>query len=385
MMIINPPSKRIHLSVPEFDGKESRYIHEAFQSGQIATSGSFIEKFEDQLEREFGGENIVALNSGTSAIHLGLQLLDVGRGDEVICQSLTFAASANPIVYLGAQPIFVDSESDTWNICPQLLEEVILDRISKGKLPKAIVTVNLFGMPAKMKEIMEVAHRYGIPVLEDAAESVGSRIHHRYCGTFGDIGVFSFNGNKVITTGGGGALVTSNDTWTKRARHLATQAKENHPHYEHSSIGYNYKMNNLAAGIGLAQLGCLKERIAQRRRIFSYYQNALENIAGISFLKELPGYFSNRWLTTVLINPSEAGFDRETLRLSLESRNIESKPIWKPMHLQPVFRQSTYYGGEIAAGFFANGLCLPSSSNLTVQELDRVTECLMLLHQGVFK
>jgi dTDP-4-amino-4,6-dideoxygalactose transaminase len=303
----------------------------------------------------------------------------------VICQSLTFAASANPIVYLGAQPVFVDSESETWNICPHLLEEIILDRISKGKLPKAIVTVNLFGMPAKMQEIILVANRYGIPVLEDAAESLGAKINNRYCGTFGDIGIFSFNGNKIITTGGGGALVTANNKWAKNARHLATQAKDDCPHYEHSAIGYNYRMNNIAAGIGLAQLGCLEERIVQRRRIFRYYQNALKNMPGISFLQELPGYFSNRWLTTLLIDPVDAGFDQDTLRIFLENHNIESKPIWKPMHLQPVYSQAPYYGGGIAEGLFAKGLCLPSSSNLTIQEMDRVIECLMLLHQGVYK
>ncbi len=359
------------------------HIQEALLAGHIATTGRFITEFENRLEEKCGGGCVVALNSGTSAIHLALMLLGVGPGDEVICQSLTFTASANPIVYLGARPVFVDSEKETWNICPELLEEAILHRISKGKRPKAIVVVNLFGMPAQMPAIMEIAGRYGIPVLEDAAESLGSQINGQFCGTFGDIGIYSFNGNKVITTGGGGALVTANLQWAKKARHLSTQAKDNYPHYEHSEIGYNYKMNNLAAGIGLAQLDRVDERIQKRRAIFDHYKNELEAMPGVSFLPEPEGYFSNRWLTAVRIDPGKAGFDAEALRLALEQNNIESRPVWKPMHLQPVFHASPCYGGALASSLFEAGLCLPSGSNLNKEDLDRVLFSLFSLHHKV--
>lgn len=384
-MNLNPPSHRINLSNPEFDGNELRYIHEAFQAGQIATSGAFIPQFEQKLEEGLGEGCIVALNSGTSAIHLALLLLGVEKGDEVICQTLTFAASANPIVYLGAKPIFVDSEKQTWNICPHLLEETILDRISKGKLPKAIISVNLFGMPCQMTEIMEIAQRYGIPVVEDAAESLGSKIYGQHCGTMADIGVFSFNGNKVITTGGGGAIHTSNLKWAKRARFLSTQSKDNFPHYEHSEIGYNYKMNNIAAGIGIAQLDILHRCIRKRREIYHSYETALKGLPGISFLTEPEGYFSNRWLSTLLINPLEAGFDTNELRVFLDKQNIECRPVWKPMHLQPVYRQAMYYGGTIAESLFVQGICLPSSSHLSHQERERILECFQFMYQRNFK
>lgn len=384
-MLLAHLKKRIYLSKQEFDGNELRYVQEAFMADNIATSGSFIKEFEEKLEERFDGGNVVALNSGTSAIHLALILLGIKRGDEVICQSLTFAASANPIVYLDARPIFVDSEKDTWNMCPQLLEEAILDRISKGRLPKAIIPVNLFGMPAKLPEITEVAFRYGIPVLEDAAESLGSKIGGKYCGTFGDIGIFSFNGNKVITTGGGGAIVTENVKWTKKARHLSTQAKDRQPHYEHSAIGYNYKMNNLAAGIGIAQLEGLESQIQKRRAVFLQYRRELETIPGISFLEEPKEYFSNRWLTTLLIDPKRAGFDKDAVRLALERQNIESRPIWKPMNLQPVFQHALYYGGTVAADLFEQGICLPSSGSLSGEDIERVRECFHMLHQEVIK
>lgn len=383
-MTIPPPQKRIFLSSPEFDGKELFHIQEALQAGQIATSGNFITEFENKLEEICGGGRVTALNSGTSAIHLALILLGVGPGDEVICQSLTFTASANPIVYLGAKPIFVDSEKKTWNLCPELLEEAILDRISKGKFPKAIIAVNLFGMPAQLPAIMEVAARYGAPVLEDAAESLGSGIEGQCCGTFGDIGIYSFNGNKVITTGGGGALVTSNLQWAKKARHLSTQAKDNYPYYEHSEIGYNYKMNNLAAAIGLAQLDRVDERVQKRRAIFDHYRQGLENMPGITFLPEPEGYYSNRWLTAVTIDPDKAGFDAEAVRLDLEQNNIESRHVWKPMHLQPVFQSSPAYGGSVASSLFEGGLCLPSGSKLNKEDLDRVLFSFFTLHHKVF-
>jgi len=375
-MTIAPSSKRIYLSAPGFDGKELYYIQEALNAGQIATAGSFIAAFESELAIRCGGKSVVALNSGTSAIHLALILLGVGPGDEVICQSLTFAASANPIVYLGAKPIFVDSERQTWNMCPELLEEAIIDRISRGKCPKAIIAVNLFGMPAQLPAIIEVASRYGIPVLEDAAESIGSKINGQWSGTFGDIGVYSFNGNKMITTGGGGALITANNQWVGKARHLSTQAKDDYPHYQHSSIGYNYKMNNLAAGIGLAQLERLEDRIEKRRYIFSRYLAKLQDIPGVSLLQEPDGYYSNRWLTAVLIDPGITGISADKLRGLLELHNIETRQVWKPMHLQPVFRDYPSYGGTVASQLFERGLCLPSGSSLTEEDLDKVLMCL---------
>src|SRR5690606_15358066 len=380
-MIVSSHSKRIFLSSPEFCGTELLYIQEAFEAGVIATSGNHIAAFEKKLQSKCGGRWVVALNSGNSAIHLALVLLGVGPGDEVLCQSLTFAASANPISYLGAFPIFVDSEIDTWNICPEHLEDAILDRLSKGKRPKAIICVNLFGMPAQMPAIMEIANRYDIPVVEDAAESLGSRIKSRYCGTFGDLGVYSFNGNKMITTGGGGALVVSQRRWACQARHLSTQAKDNYPYYQHSAIGYNYKMNNLAAGIGIAQLDKLDERVAKRRAIFNYYNTRLKDFAGISLLDELEDYYSNRWLSVIPIDPEVAGVDVETLRISLELQNIESRQVWKPMHLQPVFKDSPCYGGETAARLFENGLCLPSGSDLKEEDLERVLYTMTLLYR----
>lgn len=370
-----PSNKRIYLSAPEFNGKELEYIEKAFLARQVATHGAFIQEFEGRIREKFGAQEVVALNSGTSAIHMALVLLGVEEGDEVICQSLTFVASANPIVYLGGKPVFVDSERETWNICPQFLEEAILDRIRKGKLPKAIIVVNLFGMPAKTHEILEVAGRYGIPVLEDAAESIGSKIGGQYCGTFGDIGVFSFNGNKVITTGGGGVMITTNLNWSRKARHLSTQAKDNFPYYHHSEIGYNYKMNNITAGIGLAQLETLEEKIRKRRRNFEYYRAMLTENQGISFLDEPVGSFSNRWLTTMLIDSELASVTRDLVMEVMEEKNIESRPVWKPMHLQPIFQQNPYYGEGVAADLFSKGLCLPSGGALQREDLDRVIEC----------
>ena len=379
-----PSNNRIYLSTPEFNGKELEYIENAFRAKQVATHGAFIQEFESRIKEMFGAENVVALNSGTSAIHLALMLMGVKDGDEVICQTLTFVASANPIVYLRGKPVFVDSERETWNICPQFLEEAILDRIRKGKLPKAIIMVNLFGMPAKVHEILEVAGRYGIPVLEDAAESIGSKIGRRHCGTFGDIGVFSFNGNKVITTGGGGVMITSDVNWSRKARHLSTQAKDNFPYYHHSEIGYNYKMNNIAAGIGLAQLETLAEKIGKRRQNFEYYKAILSKVQGISLLDEPVGCFSNRWLTTVLIDPELAFLTRDLVMALMEENNIESRPVWKPMHLQPIFQQTPYYGENVAADLFSRGLCLPSGSGLEREDLNRVIKCLTPFYEEMY-
>ncbi len=364
---------KIWLSSPHMGGAEEQFVAEAFATNWIAPLGPNVNGFEQDLSTFLGGHShVAALSSGTAAIHLGLILLGVGAGDEVICQSFTFSATANPIVYQGATPIFVDSEPDTWNMSPVLLEEAIKDRLRKGKKPKAIIPVHLYGMPAKMNEILEVANRYNIPVLEDAAEALGSSIDGRMCGTMGQISALSFNGNKIITTSGGGALVSADATIAQKARFLATQARDEAPHYQHSHIGYNYRMSNLCAGVGRGQMQVLNNRIATRRAIFGRYAGLLSGRPGISICHEPEGYFSNRWLTTLLVNPAEAGVTREDLRLALEKENIESRPLWKPMHLQPVFEQYPYYGEGVSDKLFENGLCLPSGSNLSEDELQRV-------------
>lgn len=364
---------KIWLSAPHMGGTEEQFVQEAFATNWIAPLGPNVNGFEKDLETFLGGNShVAALSSGTAALHLGLVLLGVQAGDEVICQSFTFSASANPIRYVGATPVFVDSEKDTWNMCPQMLEEAIKDRTSKGKKPKAIIPVHLYGMPAKMPEIMEVANRYEIPVLEDAAEALGSSIDGKMCGTFGAISALSFNGNKIITTSGGGALVASDAALVQKARFLSTQARDEAPHYQHSHIGFNYRMSNLCAGVGRGQMQVLNDRIAKRREIFGRYVHLLSGRKGISYVQEPAGYFSNRWLSAILIDPGQAGVTREDVRLALDKENIESRPLWKPMHLQPIFADCPYYGNGISDTLFADGLCLPSGSNLTEEELQRI-------------
>jgi dTDP-4-amino-4,6-dideoxygalactose transaminase len=367
-------ASNIHLSFPVFNGNENLYTQKAITSGNIATSGQFIDKFESKLSKRLKTHESVVLNSGTSALHLGMVLLGIGLGDEVICQTFTFCASANPIVYLGANPIFVDSEKDTWNICPEILEDTILSRISKGKKPKAIVIVHLFGMPAKMKEILEISNRYNIPVLEDAAEAIGSKYHGAACGTFGQIGVFSFNGNKIITSGGGGALISNDTALIQRAKLLSTQAREDLPFYHHLEIGYNYKMNNLSAAVGLAQLEQLDSFVNRRRAINQRYRKLLKDFPGIQFQTESEDSFSNYWLTTILIDKAKTGFSSDQLKTALMKKGIESRFLWKPLHTQPVFNMTPYYGGNLAENYFDNGLCLPSSVNLTLQNQDMIVE-----------
>lgn len=362
----------VPLSFPVFDGNESLYTQRAIGSGLLATNGEFIDKFEKKLGWKIKSHQAVALNSGTSALHLGLILLGVGAGDEVICQSFTFCASANPIVYMGATPVFVDSERDTWNMSPELLEDAVLSRISLGKKPKAIVVVHLFGMPAKMKEIMEISARYEIPVLEDAAEAVGSRYMGRACGSLGKIGIFSFNGNKIITTGGGGALLSDDVSIIERAKYLSTQAREDLPYYQHLEIGYNYRMNNMAAGIGLAQLEKLDECVAKRRSVNQRYRALLKDFPGIEFQMESAESTSNFWLSTVLIDEKKAGFSNDKLRVRLFREGIETRFLWKPLHLQPVFRGAPFYGGNVAEKLFLSGICLPSSENLGDEDQKRV-------------
>jgi len=358
-------------------GTEEQFVKEAFETNWIAPLGPNVNGFEQDLALFLDhGCHVAALSSGTAGLHLGLILLGVKAGDEVICQSMTFSATANPISYVGATPVFVESEPDTWNISPEYLEVAIKDRISKGKKPRAIVPVHLYGMPARMEAIMALARHYQIPVLEDAAEALGSSINGQRCGTFGDIGVLSFNGNKIITTSGGGALVSAHARVVQDARFLSTQARDEAPHYQHSQIGYNYRISNICAGIGRGQMHVLGERIAQRRKIYDWYVGMLGGKEGIQFLQEPAGYFSNRWLTTILIDPAEAGFTREDLRLRLEQENIESRPLWKPMHLQPVFSGTSFYGDGTSERLFQNGLCLPSGSNMSERDLERISEVL---------
>jgi dTDP-4-amino-4,6-dideoxygalactose transaminase len=371
---------KIWLSSPHMGGTEEQYVKDAFDTNWIAPLGPNVNGFEQDLELFLNnGCHVAALSSGTAGLHLALVLLDVKAGDEVICQSMTFSATANPIMYVGATPVFVDSEKDTWNISPQLLEEAIKDRMAKGKKPKVIIPVHLYGMPAKMDEIMAIAQRYYIPVLEDAAEALGSSINGRKCGSFGGIGILSFNGNKIITTSGGGALVSQNANVVKDARFLATQARDEAPHYQHSQVGYNYRMSNLCAGVGRGQMEVLAKRISQRRSIYDCYLSFLSGKKGISFVDEPAGYFSNRWLTTILIDPDKAGFNREDLRLALEKENIESRPLWKPMHMQPVFDGYPFYGDGTSEYLFKNGLCLPSGSNLSDDDLQRVFDVINIV------
>lgn len=366
-------NKKIWLSSPHMGGKEELYVKEAFDTNWIAPLGPHVDGFEKDLVNYTGTKAAAALISGTSAIHLALILLDVQAADEVLCQSFTFSASANPIVYQGATPVFVDSEKDTWNMSPEYLRIAIVDRLSKGKKPKAIMPVHLYGMPSQMEKILAIANEFEIPVIEDAAEALGSSINGKACGTFGKLGVLSFNGNKIITTSGGGALLSDEEEFIKRARFLATQARDVAPHYQHSVIGYNYRMSNVCAAIGKGQLEVLPERVAQRRANFSFYKNALKDIKGIGFLPEPDGYFSNRWLTAITVNPAlTGGITREGIRLHLENKNIESRPLWKPMHLQPVFEKYPFYGDGTAQKLFETGLCLPSGSNLPLEDLNKV-------------
>jgi dTDP-4-amino-4,6-dideoxygalactose transaminase len=358
-------------------GNERKFVNEAFDTNWVSPLGPNVNGLEKDIARFLLPANedkihVAALSSGTAAIHLGLILLDVKRGDEVICQSMTFSASANPIAYQGATPVFIDSESDTWNMSPEFLEKAIKDRIAKGKKPKAIIPVHLYGMPAKMNEIIAIANQYEIPVLEDAAEALGSHINGKKCGTYGMISVLSFNGNKIITTSGGGAMVAHQPELAEKARFLSTQARDQAPHYQHSHIGYNYRMSNICAGIGRGQMEVLPKRILQRRANFEWYSKVLSGIAAIQFLKDPEGYYSNHWLTTVLIRHSDV--TRETLRLALDKVNIESRPLWKPMHCQPVFKDAPFYGDGTAENLFKDGLCLPSGSNLTNEERERILE-----------
>ncbi len=370
---------KIYLSSPHMGGAEQAFVREAFETNWVAPLGPNVEGFEKDLEQYLGnGSYVAALSSGTAAIHLALILLGVESGDEVICQSMTFSASANPIVYQGANPIFVDSEPETWNICPNHLEEAIKDRIAKGKKPKAIIAVHLYGMPYKVEEIKKISEYYEIPIIEDSAEALGSSYKGQKCGTFGDISILSFNGNKIITTSGGGALVSRNPRHKEKAVFLATQARDNAPHYQHSQLGYNYRLSNISAGIGRGQMQVLDKHVSLRRKMNQFYKDIFERAAGVKVFSEPNSdFYSNHWLSCILVDKTNSGFSNEELRLAMAENNMESRPLWKPMHLQPIFKDAPYYGSSVAEDLFKIGLCLPSGSNLNIEEKVKINDILI--------
>ena len=368
---------KIWLSSPHMGGGEQQFVKEAFDANWVAPLGPNVNGFEADLKSYLGNNvEVGALSSGTAALHLGLIILGVQAGDEVICQSMTFSASANPIRYQGAIPVFIDSEKDTWNLCPIALEEAIKDRIAKGKKPKAIIPVHLYGMPYQVDAIRSISEKYDIPVLEDSAEALGSYYKGKPCGTFGDIGVLSFNGNKIITTSGGGAIVAHSQEVKDKAVFLSTQARDNAPHYQHSEIGYNYRMSNICAGIGRGQMQVLDKHVGYRRKMHAFYNTLFQDNPAVTLFSEpSEEYKSNHWLSAITIDAAKAnGKTAEQLRVHLEQFNIESRPLWKPMHLQPVFESFPYYGGTVAKDLFENGLCLPSGSNLTEVDRNRIAE-----------
>lgn len=379
-------TRKIYLCSPHMGGTELKYVKEAFDSNWVAPLGPNVDAFERDLCAATGAKHAAALSSGTAAIHLSLIMLGVGPGDYVIGSSFTFSATVNPIAYLGATPVLVDSEPGTWNMDPELLEQAIQGlkvgrsqglKVREGKLPKAIVVAHLYGMPARMREIMAVADKYGIPVVEDAAEALGSEYMGRRVGCNSRFGILSFNGNKIITTSGGGALISDDAALIDRARFLATQARDPAPHYQHSVIGYNYRMSNVVAGVGRGQLEVLDLRIRQHREFNAWYRELLKDVPGVTFQSEpSPDFYSNFWLTCIEINPAEAGTDREKLRLAFEAANIESRPLWKPMHLQPVFAGCPAYVNGTSEALFTNGLCLPSGSNIDDEGRNRIAEVL---------
>lgn len=363
---------RLYLSAPHMSGGELPLIQEAFAENWIAPLGPHVDAFEAELAAQTSREHCALLSSGTAALHLALILCGVGPGDEVYCASLTFAATANPIAYLGATPVFFDSEATTWNLDPDLLDEALAAAARRGKLPKAVIAVDLYGQPAQLERIVDCCRAYGVPLIEDAAEALGAFRGDRPCGSFGDFSILSFNGNKIITTSGGGALLANDGEAIAKARFLATQARDPAPHYEHSQIGYNYRMSNVCAAIGRAQLRVLSDRVAARRANFDAYRLALGELPGLDFMPQAEGTFSNRWLTCLTLDPTRFGCDREAVRLALAEDNIEARPVWKPMHLQPVFREARMVGGEVSERLFALGLCLPSGSNMSTDDRDRV-------------
>jgi len=372
-------NNKIWLSSPHMGGNEMKYVQDAYDTNWVAPLGPNVNGFEKDLQNYTGAKHAAALSAGTAAIHLALILLDVKAGDEILASSFTFSATINPIKYQGAIPILIDSEVETWNMCPLALEEAIIDRIAKGNKPKAIISVYLYGMPGKVEALMTVANKYDIPMIEDAAEALGSTYKGKAMGTFGKFGILSFNGNKIITTSAGGALISDDKAMIDKSRFLATQARDDAPHYQHSEVGYNYRMSNIVAGIGRGQMEVLGERVSQRRANFIFYKELFETIAGVTLLEEPNSdYFSNFWLTAILVDPSQTnGVTREDIRLALEKENIECRPLWKPMHLQPVFADCPYYGTGVSEELFDRGLCLPSGSNLTSEDKLRIKNALL--------
>ncbi|MEG4804215.1 DegT/DnrJ/EryC1/StrS family aminotransferase [Microcoleus sp. ARI1-B5] len=374
-------TKQILLSTPHMGELEQKFVREAFDTNWIAPVGPHVDAFEREFCDVVGSSHAAALSSGTAALHLALQLIGVGAGDEVFCSTLTFIATASPITYLGAKPVFIDSDRTSWNMNPDLLREALDKRAKLGKLPKAVAIVHLYGQSADIDPILEACNTYEIPLIEDAAESLGATYKKRSPGTFGKIGIFSFNGNKIITTSGGGMLVSDDPKLVEKARFLATQARDPAPHYQHTEIGYNYRLSNVLAGIGIGQLRVLEDRVQARRHNFEVYKQALGNLPGIEFMPEADFGRATRWLTCLTINPAAFGADREQVRLALANEKIEARPVWKPLHLQPVFSECECIGGAVAEELFERGLCLPSGSNLTEEDLERVTSAIAEIHR----
>lgn len=373
---------RISLSSPHLGPAERDLLLDAFDSNWVAPLGPHVEAFEREFAELVQMPHAAALSSGTAALHLALQLVGVGQGDEVLVSSFTFAASANPVVYCGAKPVFIDSESRSWNMDPALLATELAERAKRGRLPKAVVVVDLYGQCADWGPITETCRNYGVPLIEDAAEALGATYQNRPAGAFGDVSIFSFNGNKIITTGGGGMLVSTRADLITRARHLATQARDPAPHYEHSLIGFNYRLSNLLAAVGRGQLKVLVDRVKARRANHTAYREAFATLPGIGFMPLASWGEWNGWLTVITVDPTAAGVDREAIRKALEAEQIESRPVWKPMHLQPVFRECAVVGGSVSEHAFANGLCLPSGSNLSPEDRERVIRCVRNLVRG---
>jgi len=369
---MNSKKDRIFLSPPHMSGEELQYIAEAFSSNYIAPIGPQIDAFEEEFTQAVGAKYAVAVTSGTAALHLALRYVGVGQGDEVLCSTFTFVASANAILYLGAKPVFVDSEPQSWNLDPDLLGKFLKRRVKQNKLPKAVVLVHLYGQSADIDSIKEICDSYGVALIEDAAEALGASYKGKMPGTFGQAGIYSFNGNKIITTSGGGMLVSDDEEFARTVRFWSTQARDDAPHYEHSQMGYNYRMSNILAGIGRGQLQVLPERVERKREIFQIYSDALGVLPGISFMPEPEYGKSTRWLTCLTIDPQKFGVDREVVRLALEKENIESRPLWKPMHMQPLLQKYESIGGEFAEGLFEKGLCLPSGTTMSQADLARV-------------
>ncbi|MEW4276093.1 pyridoxal phosphate-dependent aminotransferase [Priestia aryabhattai] len=373
-------NSKIYLSPPHMSGDEKRYIDEAFETNWIAPLGTNVDAFEKELASYVGVSEAVAVSSGTAAIHLALSLLEVTKGDIVFCSTLTFVASANPVIYQGADPVFIDSEPETWNMSPEALKRALQDAFIQGKLPKAVIVVNLYGQSAKVDQILSLCNQYNVPVIEDAAESLGSTYKGKASGSFGKFGVYSFNGNKIITTSGGGMLVSNDIDALQKARFLATQARDSAPHYQHSQLGYNYRMSNILAGVGRAQLQVLENRVETRRKIFERYYQELSGLSGITFMPELSNTKTNRWLTVLTVNEKEAGTSAAELVQAFTEQNVEARPVWKPLHMQPLFKGARYYSHEenkdVAHQLFKTGLCLPSGSSMTEDEQNKVIKCL---------